>query len=170
MWPRLGFLFPSRDGGSKGTHLLQASPASPWIHLASPTAQAARGGGCDPGSSAPTNSLGQVSLQGRGRWQYFVFDLVFWTHILLKLVHQDGFLEAQASILVVSWAARLRFLVGRAQQRDFVSCTSDRFKGSMVITTALGRRFLGAHAQRLQDCHRQGQAGSGRGAVTATRR
>ena len=32
-----------------------------------------------------------------------------------------------------------------------------------------GRWSLGARARRLFDCHRQGQAGSDRGAVTAAR-
>jgi hypothetical protein len=47
---------------------------------------------------------------------------------------------------------------------------SDRFKGSTAMISALGRWSLGAHAQRLLDCHQQRQADSGMGAATAVPR
>jgi hypothetical protein len=47
---------------------------------------------------------------------------------------------------------------------------SDRFKGSMAATLALGRWSLGAHARRLPDYHQQRQADSGKGAATTVRR
>jgi hypothetical protein len=64
-------------------------------------------------------------------------------------------------------AVRLGFLV---MWRDLVSDTSDLCKGSMAMTAAPGHWSLGARARRLPGCHRQGQAGSGRGATTAMRR
>ena len=64
-------------------------------------------------------------------------------------------------------AVRLGFLV---VWRDLVSGVSNLFKGSTATTAAPGRWSLGARAQRLPSCHRQGQASSGRGAATAARR
>jgi hypothetical protein len=61
-------------------------------------------------------------------------------------------------------AVRLWFLV---MWRDWCE---DLCKSSTTTTAALGCWSLGARARRLLVCHRQGQADSGRGVATATRR
>jgi hypothetical protein len=47
---------------------------------------------------------------------------------------------------------------------------SDRFKGSITTTFALGRWSLVARVRRLPDCHQQWQADSGKGAARAASR
>jgi hypothetical protein len=46
----------------------------------------------------------------------------------------------------------------------------DRFKGSTVTISALGRWFLGARARRFSDCHQQSKANSDMGTTTTARR
>lgn len=60
----------------------------------------------------------------------------------------------------------LGFLIVRARLRDFVSGTSDLFKGYMATNVTPGRQSEGAHAKRFPSCHQHSQAGSDKGVAT----
>jgi hypothetical protein len=56
-------------------------------------------------------------------------------------------------------------LVQSTRVRGLLLKDLDQFKGSMAVTSALGRWSLGARAQRIPDCHQHCKASSGKGAA-----
>ena len=96
-------------------------------------------------------------------------SIIRYTRLLVHLVGGDlaGGVEEGGD----SSDRRFNGVVDLVQSTCSILVSEDlaQFKGSIATTSALGRWSLGARARRLSGCHRQGQAGSGKGAATAAR-